>query len=134
VGDRSLLTELLILLLAATFTWPCSGYGSPGKPSELASVQSKSQVAHAGVGTQAGEFKPAPERHHSVRRGVLDDDPAILDDNSEDWIEGPAGFALAFTAELAHGSFPMTIPCARLIAGLAATHAAPIDFSCCYRC
>jgi hypothetical protein len=37
-------------------------------------------------------------------------------------------------AELAYGCIAVTAPLARLMAGLAATHAVPIDFLCSYQC
>jgi hypothetical protein len=134
VGDRSLLTELLAILLVANFTWPCSGYGSLCTPSGPTHVYSGSSEAHSGVRVRSRDDKPFPERRVSTPRGVLDDDPAILCDDSEDWFEGCTRFVPAPMAELVHSSFVDMIPFAGFFAGRATTHTLPIDFLCSYRC
>ena len=134
VADRSFLSELLALLLAATLGWPCAGYGSPDKQSETTSGRSETAVAGARVRARCCEYKAVPVRQLTTPRGVLDDDPAILDDDSEDGIEGSSAFVPPSTAELAHGCYPVAVPSARVIGGLAATHAASIDFLCRYQC
>jgi hypothetical protein len=134
VGDRSFLSNSLALLLVATLIWPCAGYGSLGKPSESTSVRSEAALAHAPVGARSCEFTAIPGRHFSTPRAVLDDDPAILCDDSEDGIEGSAAVVPLSTAELAYGCIAVTAPLARLIARLAAIHARTIDFLCSYQC
>ena len=134
MGDRSFLSDLLALLLVATLVWPCSGYSSPGKPSDLASARADVPLAHARIKAQSCEFKVSPGRHFSTPRAILDDDPAILCDDSEDGIEGSAAVVPPSTAELAYGCIAVTAPLACLIARLAAIHARPIDFLCSYQC
>jgi hypothetical protein len=134
VGDRSFVSSFLSLLLAATLVWPCGGYGSPGKPSESTNDRSEAPGVHVRVQGRSCEFKAVAGRHISTPRAVLDDDPAILGDDSEDGIKGSSTLVPPLKAEFAYGYFAVTAPLARLMAGLAATHAAPIDFLCSYQC
>jgi hypothetical protein len=134
VGDRSFLSDLLSLLLVATLVWPCSGYGFPGKPSDVTSARAGIPLAHARVKAQSCEFKASPGRHFSTTRAILDDDPAILCDDTEDAIKGSAALMPSTTTELAYGCFAVTAPLARLIACVASSRAAPIDFLCSYQC
>jgi len=79
-------------------------------------------------------YKAIPGRHLSTPRAVLDDDPAILCDASEDGIEGFTALASLTTTERAHGSLTAWVPLGGLIAHLGVTHAATIDFLCRYQC
>ena len=133
VGDRSLLTELLAILLVANFVWPCAGYGSAGISSGPMRGHAESPVARAGLGVRSRDYKPFPGRRVSTPRGVLDDDPAILYDDSDDWIEGSTRLVPPPVAEAARSSFPVTV----LFAGLTASRAAPHtarDFLGSFRC
>jgi hypothetical protein len=134
VGDRSFLSNLLALMLVATLAWPCGGSVAPCKPSDAASVGREVPGVHVPLGGQSCELSAIPGRHVSTPRAILDDDPAILCDDSEDGIEGSAAFVPQCTAELARGCIPVTAPLARSIAGVATIHAAPIDFLCSYQC
>jgi hypothetical protein len=135
VGDRSFLTEILALLLAASLAWPNSGYARAG--------QVASSTPFPVIASSAGDplfrarsqgFKPVPERHLLKFRGVLDDDPAMLSDDLEDWIEDFSGLVAAYPATPAHGSFFMANPVVGMNAGLPPTPTSPIHVLCRYQC
>jgi hypothetical protein len=134
VADRSFLTEILSLLLVAALVWPCSGVTARGKASDSASARFESSVAHAAVKARPHGDKSVPERRFSKFRGILDNDPAILCDDSADWVEGSTGFVAAYPAAPAHGSFSVPAPVAGMIAGPSPVQAAPIQFLCRYQC
>jgi hypothetical protein len=135
VGDRSFLTELLALVLAATFVCPCSAYGSVGKPSPSVSGCSQNRwVVEGSVNVLPHATQSAPDRHASKLRGVLDDDGAILGDDSEDWLEWPAGLSPQYPASSAPGLLPVTGQIVGMLAGPSHTYAWPIHFLCSYQC
>jgi hypothetical protein len=91
-------------------------------------------VGHPLIRAGSQGFKPVSERHLSKLRGILDDDPAMLPDESEDWVEDFSGLVAAYPAAAAHGSFFMAAPVVVMNAGLAPTPTSPIDVLCRYQC
>jgi hypothetical protein len=135
VVDRPFLTELLVVLLIATFVWPVSGYSPAAKP--CTSINRPSEVlgtAQTEVSARTHACQPVPEGHPSKFRGVLDDDQAILCDDSEDLLESTAGFSLPYPAVLAFGPFRLASQTIGLTSSLSHTHTAPIHFLCSYQC
>jgi hypothetical protein len=135
VGDRSFLTEILAVLLAASVAWPSLGY--------TRTCQSTSSVVVPVVASSAGHplfrarsqgFKAVPERHPLKLRGVLDDDPAMVCDESEDWMEVFSCLVAAYPAAPAHASFFMPTPVVGMNAGFPPTPTSPIHVLCRYQC
>jgi hypothetical protein len=135
VGVRSFLTEILALLLAASMAWPNSDY--------TRTCQTAGSTALPAVASSAGQplirarsqgLKPVPERQPSKLRGALDDEPAMLPDESDDWNEDFSALVATYPAAAAHGSFFMATPVAGMNAGLAPTPTSPIDALCRYQC
>ncbi len=135
VADRSFLTDLLVLVLAATFVCPCSLYGSAGKPSDSTIAGREGRPDNArGMRASNHACQPAPDRHASKLRGVLDDDPAIVRDDSEDWLEGPTGFAPQYMAPPCAGFLPVIDQIVMTLAGPSRNPTWPIHFLCSYQC
>jgi hypothetical protein len=135
VGDRSFLTEILALFLAAGLAWPGTGCTRSGQAaiSSLVPVVASS-VGHPLLRARSQGFKPAPERHMSKLRGVLDDDPAMLSDESEDWVEDFSGLVADYPADHAHGSFYLAVPVVGMNAGFPPTPTSQIHVLCRYQC
>ena len=134
VGDRSLLTELLVLVLAATFAFPCSACGSTSKDSSAVRVRSQTRPVNGQAADGRDQVKqPLLDRHHSKLRTVLDDDPAILGD-SEDWVEGPTGFAPQNPDFPAPDPLRVTNQRVGTMACPPHTHARLIQLLCIYQC
>ena len=135
VGDRSFLTEILALFLAAGLAWPSSGCTRSGQAaiSTLVPVVASS-VGHPLLRARSEGLKPAPERHLSKLGGVLDDDPAMLSDESEDWVEDLSGLVTDYPAAHARASFFMTAPVVGMNAGFLRTPTSPIHVLCRYKC
>ena len=135
VGDRSFLTELLVLVLAVTFAFPSSACGSTAKESTAVSARGQTRPVSGHATNVLPQVKQPPvlDRHLSKLRGVLDDDPAILDD-SEDWVEGPTGFAPQYPDFPA----PVLLRASDQRVGTMAcpphTHARLIQLLCTYQC
>jgi hypothetical protein len=134
VRDRSFLTELLVLSLAAALAWPGLASGAPSSASPTANVPSKATVNKAGILGRSRQVKSLAERDPSTPRGMLDDDPAILADNSEEWIEGSISLTLPAGGEFTCGTLPVTTHEVNQIIAPSLHHAAIIDLLCTYRC
>jgi hypothetical protein len=134
VRDRSFLTELLALMLAAALGWPGSGNGFPPKPPVTTGVRCHSTTIRAGTRAVSGQIKPIAEHDASTPRGVLDDDPAILADNSEEWIQGSTGCGLPAVGEFASRLICAKRRMAGAIADPALSQPALIDRLCRYQC
>jgi hypothetical protein len=134
VGDRPFLTELLVLSLAAALAWPGLASGAPPSPAYTANVLSQAALNKAGILGKSRQIKPLAERDASTPRGVLDDDPVILADSSEEWIEGSTSFTLPAGGEFISGALPVTTLDVNLIKAPAPPHAALIDLLCTYQC
>jgi hypothetical protein len=135
VGDRSLLTEIVALLLAASIAWPGSGYTCARQAASATIVPVvASTVGHPLMRARNQGFKAVPERHLSKLGGVLDDDPAMLSDDSDDWIEDLPGLLAACPAAHAQGTFSMAAAVVGMNAGLPPTPRSPIHVLCRYQC
>jgi hypothetical protein len=133
VGDRSFLTEIVALFLAISLAWPSSGYTRVGQaPSTSVVPVVTSSEGHSLIRARSQGLETVPERHASKLRGVLDDDPAMLSDDSEDWIEDSTGLTAAYPAAPAHGSFFMVASLLGVNAGPPQTP--PIHLLCRYQC
>jgi hypothetical protein len=132
VGDRSLLTEIVALLVAASIAWPGSGYTCARQAASATIVPVvASTVGHPLMRARNQGFKAVPERHLSKLGGVLDDDPAML---SDDWIEDLTGLLAACPAAHAQGTFSMAAAVVAMNAGLPPTPRSPIHVLCRYQC
>jgi hypothetical protein len=135
VVDRSYFTEILALLLAASVGWPNSGFTRTGQ----AAISTTSSVIESHLGAALflapnQGFKPVPERHLLKQRRVLDDDPAMLSDDLEDWIEDSNGLVAAYPAAPAHGSFFTATLAVGMNAGVPPASTAPRQMFCRYQC
>jgi hypothetical protein len=74
------------------------------------------------------------DRQHVKRSGVLDDDQAMLPDDTEDWREDDAGLLVAYPDSPAHSSFVFAAPTLSLNALPVPVVASPIHTLCRYRC
>jgi hypothetical protein len=91
VGDRSFWRRVLAVILSTLLGWP-------GWRSSMSTEEPRSTAVQGG--SHIGVLKTKTSREFSRRAGlvghqhpvggVLDDDPAILPEDSEDWIEGRA--------------------------------------------
>jgi hypothetical protein len=79
-------------------------------------------------------MRPLAERDPSTPRGALDDDPAILDNNAEEWIQDSGGIPPRPISDLAAGMHSLTTRVAGPSAEQAPTHPALIHWLCSYRC
>jgi hypothetical protein len=136
VSDRSLSTELLVLVLAASFVWPCSGYCPTYRPSDSVRGRAEGRPGEqAGARATALVFQPLAGRHGSKLRGVIDQVPVFDDDvDAEDWLEGPTAFAPHYAVLL----FPAWFGVAPRSVGMPASSgrglARTIHFLCSYQC
>jgi hypothetical protein len=135
VGDRSFLTEILALMLAVSLVWPNAGSTRSDQPtSSKCQLIGERSLGNPLIRSQAQAFKPAPERQLFKHRGVLDDDPAVLADESEDWIEDFSSFAAAYSSAPAPGLVFMVTPVVGINAGSPPNAMSLIHALCRYRC
>ena len=133
--DRSYFTEILALVLAASVAWPNSGFTRTGQ----AAISITSSVIESHLGDALFQapnqgFKAVPERPLLKQRRVLDDDPAMLSDDSEDWIEDSNSLVAAYPAAPAHGSFFTATLAVGMNAGVPPASTAPRQMFCRYQC
>src|ERR1017187_1202026 len=88
VGKCSFFSRALAVFLSAALGWPGSWYFVSTKELDSNTTQAFNRISPVGCSTPFFKLGPNPQRHHSPVGGVLDDDPAILDNDSEDWMEG----------------------------------------------
>ena len=134
VGDRSNLTKAFALILAATVGWPALGLPSLGRGPSSTKAYSEIRVSAPGAPNHTLELKSVTERHRSVINGFLDDDSALVCDDTEDWVEVCASLELEYQAVPAPG--PVSIPLVplRTISPCFSSHSAPIQCLCRYQC
>lgn len=134
VGHRSLLTDLVVLSLAAALGWPDPGFGGLSIPPAPTSAGATPMVVGAGIRDRSHPFKPLAKRDPSTSRGVLDDDPAILIDNAEEWIEGSTCPVLPAMEDFTADRFPVAMRLVIMIDDFAPAQPALIDWLHCYQC
>ncbi len=92
VSDRSFLSRVLAVLLSAALGWPGSGYPGSIREQDPPPV---SGVSYAGMSraqtSRAFSRRPGLERHQGPVNRVFDDDPAMLGEDSGEWVGNRAG-------------------------------------------
>ena len=102
VGDRSFCRRVLVVLLSALLGWP--EWGSSLSTKEPGSMRVPGGYQVGGLKTKsprAFNRHPGVRGHQRPVNGVLDNDPAILVEDSEDWIEDRAGSVLIVVSDSA---------------------------------
>jgi len=123
------------MFLAASLVWPSSGFTGNGRSANSIAVPIiASSVGQPQIRARSQGFKPVPDRHISKLRGVLDDDPAMLADEWEDWIEDSIGLVSAYLAAPAHASFFMATTVDGMCASLPSAPTSPLHVLCRYQC
>jgi hypothetical protein len=135
VGDRSFLTEILALLLAASLVWPNSGAVRPEQAASCIIVPTFASFSgHSLIRARSQGFNPVSERQALKLRGILDDDPAVPSDESENWIEDFSGLIADCPVASAHGLFFIDTSAAGMNSGLPPIPTSPIHALCRYQC
>jgi hypothetical protein len=89
-----------VVLLSALLGWP--EWGSSCSTKEQGSLRPPGGFQVGGLKTKysrAFNRHPGVEGHQRPSGGVLDNDPAILQEDSEDWIEDGAGSVLIVVSD-----------------------------------
>ena len=100
-------------------------------------VNGRPMPDHCGSGGYAQRsrhVKPLAKRDPSAPGGMLDDDRAILDDNSEEWIQGSAGSGLLAVGKFATHSAYVAKRHAIVIANPILNLPALAHWLCSYQC
>lgn len=134
VADCSFLTDFLVLSLAAALCWPGSPRCASSSAAEGTGVGRPASAIQTGIHGRSGPGKPLAKHDSAARRGVLDDDPAILADSSEDCCEGLTAFAVLAGNGLNCRTSPLATHEADLIFPSAPRPATLIDLLCSYQC
>jgi hypothetical protein len=98
------------------------------------SIVTQTAVGKAGILGRTRQVNRLTDSDSATPRGVLDDDPAILADSSEEWIEHSTSIAIPASGEFNCGTLPVTRHQVNLIIAPAPRDATLIDLLCSYQC